>query len=152
MSDGLEFDAGTDEDPASSGRRVVSRRDMRKIFEARNEANRAVVAADAATAKAQRARRTLAAIVAAVLTTVTGTVSTLAFAQGRIDAGVAPVRAELELYKTSQGEALKRLELALDELKADSKAARKQENERWERLLWKLKVRDPSPEPKDSGP
>ena len=64
------------------------------------------IAALAAEARAKSARRTLALIIGTVLTSITGTVTTVGWAQSRIDGGVTPVKAQVQKME----ENLQRLE------------------------------------------
>ncbi len=135
---------GSEEDVGSpSGLKTLTKGEYRALMRARDEAAKEREAAAREKKWARNAKIALGSFVGTAFAAAVATDQFSAWAQRKIDAGTAPVAADVvELRKEVKEE--------LKAIRTEIKEGQQQDNKRWEAILWKLKVPDPAPR-RDGG-
>lgn len=121
------------DDINDSGARKLSRREVKALVEAQAAAARATV-------RAKAIKRYIWATFLTISATIGGTIEGVAWGQRQIDAGVAPVTAELAQFKNETEARLSRLEVKVDQ-------GQYRQDVKMDALLLRFGVPNPAPTP-----
>lgn len=87
---------------------------------------------------------------AGIVAVILGTISTVSWADDRIDRKTLPLKQEIENVNTTLTKKVDDLKSSLDKAEEDRKFDSRRQDARWEALLNRMQVKDPAPTP-DGG-